>query len=102
MRMMKASHSELKARFDKLADFNKKIVKLQKLFSNYFVNAVEISNVLSLASDSSELSDTKMTDDSNTHITDTTDLNSSDAAEKSVTITSSNSLRKTSVKKIMK
>ena len=101
MRMIKASCFKLKARFNKLANFNKKITKLHQLFFNYFVNAVEILNVLFLISDSSELSDTKIINNSNIYITDIINLNSSDTAVNLITIISSNSSRKTLIKKII-
>ena len=101
MRIIKASHFKLKARFNKLADFNKKIAELHQLFSNYFINAVRILNAFFLISDDSELSDTEMTDDSDTYITDIINLNLSDAVMNSAIITSSDSLRKTLMKKII-
>ena len=48
MKMIEVSYSELKAKFNKLADSNKKITKLHQLFSNYFINTVKILNVFSL------------------------------------------------------
>ena len=101
MKIIKVSYFKLKARFNKLADFNEKIAELHQLFSNYFINTVEISNVLSLVSDSSELSNTEITDNSNIYTIDTINLNSSDAVVNSVIITSLNLSKKTSIKKIM-
>ena len=98
---MKASYSELKARFNKFTDSNKKIAELYQLFSNYFINTVEILNTLSLILDNSKLSDTKITDDDDIYITDTINFNLSDAAVNLAIIISLDSSRKTSVKKIM-
>ena len=99
--MMKLSYFKLKARFDKLADSNKKIAKLHQLFSNYFINAVKILNVLFLVLDSSELSNTKIIDNNNIYITDTINLNLSDAVTNLTTIISSDLSRKTFIKKII-
>ena len=101
MKITEVNHSELKARFNKLTDFNKKIAELYQLFSNYFINAVEILNVLFLVLDDSELSNIKIINNSNTYIINIINLNLSDAVINLIIITSSDSLKKTSIKKII-
>ena len=98
---MKVSHFKLKARFNKLTDFNNKIVKLHQLFSSYFINTIEILNVLFLILNNSELFNTEIINNNNIYITNTINLNSLNIIENSLTIISSDSLRKTFMEKIM-
>ena len=101
MRMIEISCFKLKSKFNKLADSNEKIAELHQLFFNYFINAVEILNVLFLASDDSELSNTEMIDNNDIHIINIINLNSSYVTVNTVITISSDSSRKTSIKKMM-
>ena len=101
LRIMSVTNSKIRNKINEFADSDLNIAEFYNAFQNYFIDVFNILNALSLVLDNSELSNIKIINDSNIHITDTINLNLSNTAEDLIIITSSDLLRKTLIEKMI-